>query len=283
MKTKWIFSLILIAVLPLSSLALTITRDSYSNTSDNGSVANGASVTGTALTGGASSSATIVGGSTSAMGARYYGAVSGRGVDNGSQQAQSLTQNISVSYTWAITAETWEVYDFSISTAFRGYLNILDDFSDESGDTASLSSLDAQLYLNGSQITLDQLGLSGGSRSTVGSSSADDTNSRALTGLSGNNTIELIYTGSATATWKIAGIQNNRTADAALWGANGIMDGDTFANTFDEYGTSIERTSDGLFVEGVATLQAVPEPASMLLIAIGGGLIALKRRFFSKV
>ena len=285
MKNKLILCVAaLLAVLPLTSSALTVMRNSYSNTSDSSSVANGASVTGTSLTGGLSSSVTEVGSSTSALGARFYGAVSGRGVWNGSQQAQSLKQDINVSYEWSITAEDWEVYDFSISSALQAYLNILDDSNDESGDGAILSNFDAKLYLNDGQISLDKLGLSGDSiYIKADSSSISNTASRVFSGLSGDNKIRLEYSGSATATWKIAGFQDNRTADAVLWGANGIMDGDSFADTFDEYSDSAERTSDGVFVDGVATLQAVPEPASVLMLVFGGGLIALKRRFFAQV
>lgn len=285
MKTKWVITLtaVLVAVLPLSSSALTVRRNAYGNTSDANTVANGASVTGTSLTGGLSSSVTEVGSSTSALGARFYGAVSGRGVWNGNQQAQSLTQGINVSYEWSITAEDWEVYDFSISTALQAYLNILDDSNDETGDEATLSAFDAKLYLNDGQVALDKLGLSGGSIDTkADSSSISNTTGRVFSGLSGNNTIRLEYSGSATATWKIAGFQDNRTADAVLWGMNGSMDGASFADSFDEYSTSTARTNDGLFVDGVATLQAVPEPASVLMLILGGGLIGLYRRFFGR-
>lgn len=282
MKTKWMLGILLLAALPLTSSALIVSRNAFGNTSDSDSVANGASVAGTSLTGGLSSSVTEVGSSSSALGARFYGAVSGRGVWNGIQQAQSLTQSINTTYEWAITAEDWEVYDFSISTALRAYLNILDDNNDESGDGATLSSFDAKLYLNGSQITLDGLGLSGGARTTVGTNSVDDAASTLLTGLSGNNIITLTYAGSATATWKIAGFQDNRTADAVLWGMNGSMDGDSFADTFDEYSVSSDRTADGLFVNGVATLQSIPEPASALMIALGAGLLAIIRRLYSR-
>jgi hypothetical protein len=162
-------------------------------------------------------------------------------------------------------------------------LNILDDNNDETGDGATLSSFDATLYLNGNQIVLDGLGLSGGSRTTVGNNSLNDTATQILSGLSGNNTISLQYTGTATATWKIAGIANNRTADAALWGSDGTMDGTgEFTDGFDNYSTSTARNADGLFVDGVVTLQSVPEPASVLMLALGGGLVALKRRFFGR-
>ncbi|MBI9021502.1 MAG: PEP-CTERM sorting domain-containing protein, partial [Verrucomicrobia bacterium] len=52
---------------------------------------------------------------------------------------------------------------------------------------------------------------------------------------------------------------------------------------FDEYSSSSDRNADGLFMDADITLESVPEPASALMILVGGGLIALKRRFFHMV
>jgi hypothetical protein len=58
------------------------------------------------------------------------------------------------------------------------------------------------------------------------------------------------------------------------------MDGDSFADSFDNYSSSTTRNADGLFVSGTVELTAVPEPATAaLLIALPCfAMSALRRR-----
>lgn len=268
---------ILFALLAISHADVIITAGYSNGTTDDDSLIFGDAVTGSARIGGVSSAISTLGASSAEQGARFYGAVSGRGTGGQSQTDEGIIQTINVTCIWTITAEEWETYDFDLSAELHGRLNILDDAADESGDLASLSSLNATLSLNGSPVA-DTLGLSGGSRSTAGSSTFNDTASQTLSGLSGNNTITLQYSGTTRATWLHAVFQNNRTANAALWGSDGTMDGDTFPDTFDNYATSTERTGDGLFVGGIATLASIPEPTALSLIGIGSGCMFFLNR-----
>ena len=278
---KWITTLTLMALLPLTSSALLVTR-SYSNlTSDNDSTTLGDANSITATIGDGFGTITTVGSSTAASGARFQGANSGRGVNAGGREFQSIAQAIDVSVTWTIEAESWEEYSINLTPEFHGYLNVEDGAGDEPGDMSSFSSFITLLTVNGSSL-VDTLDLSGGSRNTAGSSNIDDTASQIISGLSGNNTIVLRYNGTSTARWDTgAGFQNNRTAIATLWGMDGTMNGDvSFTDGFDNYGSSSARNADGLFVDAVVTLDAIPEPATLGLIGLfGGGILAI-RRFF---
>lgn len=278
---KWITILTLTTLLPLTSSAIQVTASYGNNTTDNDAVSTGNALTSASAIGATSSELTEVGTSTSAQGARFVGANSGRGVNASSQSLSSISQNIDVSVTWTIVAEDWEEYSISLAPEFHGYLNIEDGANDEAaGDVASFNSFMTLLTVNGSSL-VDTLGLSGGSRNVVGSSNLDDTASQLLSGLSGNNTIVLTYSSLSKAAWNSANFQNNRTADAALWGMDGTMDGDNaFTDGFDEYSSSSARDADGLFVDAVVTLDAIPEPATLGLIGLFGGGIFAIRRFF---
>jgi len=281
MKNKLILCVaVLAATLPLTGSALLVSLSYSNNTTDNDSVSSGDALSGSSTIGATSSELTSAGTSTSAMGARFYGANSGRGVSNLTQQPRSISQSINVTVTWTIIAEDWEEYSFSLTPEFHAYLNILDDAADESGDSVSFTSLNGSLKQNGGTIS-DSLNLSGGSRGTAGSSTLNDTASQTLTGLTGNNTISLQYTGTATATWKIAGARNNRTADAVLWGVDGTMNGDVeFSDSFDNYSSSSARNADGIFVDGTVTLDAIPEPASVAMLGVASALgLFIRRRF----
>jgi hypothetical protein len=203
------------------------------------------------------------------MGYRFTGFNSGRGVSNINQQVRSITQSIDVSVTWTLTSTVpGETYNFTLNPELHAYLNILDDNNGEASDESTFSNLDATLTQNGSQIPLDQLGLTGGTRTTVGSSTVNDTATRTFSNLTGNHEFTLQYTGSTTAAWKIAGLQNNRTANAVLWGQDGTMDGDSFADSFDNYSNSTARNADGLFVPATVELIVVPEMSSLVLASI---------------
>jgi hypothetical protein len=285
MKTKWILGLMLLAVLPLSSSALVINTSSSNSTSDNDSTTNGDAGRGRSTIGSTGATVDTVG-NNAELGYRFTGYNAGRGVDNSGQQAEGIVQDVDVTVTWSIVAESWEEYSFKLNPEFHAFLNILDEgLFQESGDIVSVSGFSAVLKRNGGTVgnTLDLSGGSTGDRNAT-PLNVDDTASQLFSGLSGNNTFELRYTATITATWKLAGAQDNRTANAVLWGQNGTMGGDSFANNFDEYSISSEDPSeDGLFVPATVTLNAVPEPASVLMLLFGGGVIALKRRFFAQV
>lgn len=277
---KWFLTLLLLLVLPFAGSALTVSTSYINSTSDDDNTDNGAAGNGQATIGGTSTSVDAVGNS-SDLGYRFTGYNAGRGVWNFTQQAESIVQSVNITVTWDIYAESWETYSFTLNPELHAFLNILDDNNSESGDIASVSTFSAVLKKNGSTI-LNSLDLSGASISTVGSSNVNDTATQVFTGLTGDNTFSITYTGTVTATWKIAGIQDNRTADAVLWGQNGTMAGDSFPSNFDEYGTSTDRLADGLFVPATVTLDAIPEPASLLLIGAGAVFLRLLRRFYGK-
>jgi uncharacterized repeat protein (TIGR02543 family) len=214
---------------------------------------------------GVSSASLTSEGQSAELGYRFSGYNAGRGVWNGVQAVRSITQSIDVYVEWTITATAGEIYSFSLDPELHGYLNILDDNNSEADDIAEISNFNATLTQNGSNIINDQLGLTGGSRDTVGSSNIDDAASRSFGGLEGVNTFRLQYTGSMLAAWKIAGFQDNRTANAVLWGRDGTMDGDSFAATFDNYATTAVRDADGLFVKGTVAVTSVPDAGQSVI------------------
>ncbi len=259
-------TLLLVSLLPLVGSALTVGR-SYSNgTSDNDNSTLEDASRSTSGIGSSSGVVDTVGATSSALGYRFTGQVAG---GNGGD----IVQTINVSVIWTVTAEIWEEYSIGFTPEFHAYMNIEDGgLFQEDGDGIWFSTLQATLKVNGSAVG-DSLNMSGGSRTTKGSSTLNRTDSQTLSGYTGNNTFELIYTGTVTATSK-AGVLGNDTYVYGSWGNAGILSG-----TFDDYSSS----ADGMFVDATVTLNAVPEPASALMVLAGGGLIAFKRRFFSKV
>jgi hypothetical protein len=218
------------------------------------------------------------------MGYRFTGFNSGRGVTNGIFQSQSLdtiTQNIDVSVTWTLTSTLpGETYTFTLNPELHAYLNTLDDSNSEPNDLSQISNFTAVLKQNGSIIS-DSLDLTGGSRTTVGSSTINDTNnSQTFTNLTGDNVFVLQYAGSTTTSFHTGTAQDNRTANAVLWGQDGTMNGDSFADSFDNYSSSSARDADGLFVPATVELIVIPEMSSLVLasLCMGSGLLLYIRR-----
>jgi len=281
---KWITVLALMACLPLASSALTVNTTFVNNTTDNDSQVTGNATTSASAIGSASSELTAAGTSTADVGAKFVGANSARGTITDANIVPTITQNIDATVTWTILAEDWERYSFDVTSSFNALLNIEDGSNEEPEDNVSFSALNATFLLNGEAYGND-LGLNGGSRSGVGSSTIGDVASAPLINIFGSNTFSLTYTGTASVTWKTGNtIAGNRTADALLWGMDGTMNGDAaFTDGFDNYASSADRIADGLSVDGVITLDAVPEPATAGLLTISGLLIAAYRRFFGRV
>lgn len=278
MKTRWVLSLILIAILPLTSSALVVSR-SYSNTTsddDNSSLEDANSSQGTI--GSVSANITTVGSSSGNMGYRFTGqAAAGDG--------GALVQDIAVSVTWTVTAEEWEEYSIVFSPEFHSLMIIEDGgLFQESGDGIWFSALSATLNLNGNKIFTGSadLGLSGGSiedRADSGTT-LDSTSTWTRGGYTGNNTFELIYSGTLTVTSK-SGSGGNDTYLAGLWGQDGALGSIGGSDgTFDNYSSSLVRNADGFFVDANVTLNSVPEPASALMLAVGAGLLGICRRYY---
>ena len=266
-----ILTILILCVLTQSAQALTINISRSISVNDTDSVSTGdAGYDKTPSVIGSTSVTLDTEGSSAELGYRFTGFNSGRGAFNLSQQVRSITQNITATVTWTLTEDApGEIYSFTLNPELHAYLNILDDREGESGDQAAISNFSATLKQNNGTIS-DSLDLTGGSRTTVGSSSVNDTNdSQTFTNLTGDHTFELTYTGNTTAAWKIAGGGDNRTADAVLWGQDGSMDGGAeFSDSFDNYSNAIARNADGLFVPATVELIVIPELSSLGLVGI---------------
>ncbi len=258
-----------LAVLPMTGSALIVARTSADSISNNDGHADedashGRSHTGTAT------EVTTVGGSSGNTGARFYGQAEAK-------VGQYITQTINATVTWTVTAESWEEYSIYFTPEFHAYLDVEDNGADASGDGITFSTFTAVLRVNGSTVG-DSLDMSGGSRTTAGSSNLDRTDSQTLSGYSGNNTFSLQYT--ATVIADAAG-GLNYTGDVGLWGSNGTLGGEIgIPADWDEYSSTSARNADGLFVDANVTLNQVPEPATASLMALVGGLGFLIRRHF---
>jgi hypothetical protein len=280
MKTKWIILLAaaLVAFLPLNGLALVVTRSYDNSTSDNDNHSQEDASSSQTTIGLSSTTLTTAGSSSGNMGYRFIGQASA--YDEG-----NLTQNIDVTVTWTVTAESWEEYSISLTPELHAYLNIYDYSTDESDDDADFNTLSSVLRVNGGIVSDTLNGLTGLQRSTDGSSNLDRTDSQILTGYTGNNIFSLQLTGTVFVDAHAdGGVFDNPTGNAVLWGQDGNLDFEQNASQdgFDEYSSTSARNADGLFVDADITLDQVPEPASALMIVVGGGLIGMIRRIYRR-
>lgn len=254
-----------------------ISMSRINNVSDDDSVSTGDALDSYEHLTSTSATITTIDGSAE-LGGRFYGANSGRGEWNLNQQVRTITQTISLSIEWAIEATEGETYSFTFDPELHALLNILDDNNGESGDLASISTLEATLWHN-METVADTLDLSGGSRSTAGSSTVNDTATQTFDNLTGTNVFRLVYTGSIVASWKIASFADNRTANAVLWGSDGTMDGGHYSDSFDEYSQEAQRLADGILLNATATnTTPVPEPAAFAGLLGLAALLVTRRR-----
>lgn len=230
-------------------------------------------------------------GETSTLGYRFSGANSGRaGNANNTAFNQTVTQSIDVSVTWTITADPGETYNFSIDPEFNAVLVVAIVGGGSTDDRTEIGNLTAALSQNSNPISTTGLDFTGDSNNFIpGNPGGNARNVKTLsefgsmlfTGLTGSNTFELSYSGDLIANWDKVD-QNTGTANAVLWGMDGISpDSNTdFNSDWDEYSKSdvpVAASDDGLFLQG--TLEVIPEPAaSGLILALAGLTMAASRR-----
>ncbi|MBL7016338.1 MAG: PEP-CTERM sorting domain-containing protein [Kiritimatiellales bacterium] len=277
MKTKWIILLtaVWVASLPLSSSALLVTRGYSNTTTDNDNDTKEDASSSTASIGASSSTLSSEGSSSGNMGYRFVGQAAAHGTGY-------LTQSINVTATWTVAAEDWEEYSVNFSPSLAALLNIYDWSTDETDDQSVFPSLSSTLRVNGSVVSDTLDGLTGYTRTTDGSYNLNRSDSQTLSGYTGNNTFSLQLTGTVVVDAHAdGGLFDNPTGNAVLWGQNGTLN---FADdpNFDNYSTTAALDADGLFVDANITLDAVPEPASALMLVVGAGLIGFIRRVYPR-
>ncbi len=277
MKNKLILSVaVLIAVLPLTSSAILITRSYNNSTLDNDDHLQEDASSSQATIGSSSATVDTAGNSSGNMGYRFTGQTS-------AYKAGYIIQTIDVTATWTVTAEDWEEYSITISPELHAYLNIYDYSTDETDDIAAFSALSSVLRVNGSIVSDTLDGLSGAVRATDGPFTLDNTDSQTLSGYTGNNVFSLQLTTTAfVRAHDGGGLFDNPTGNAVLWGQDGTLDFEqnTSHNGFDEYPSSSDLNADGIFVDADVTLTAIPEPATLSLIGLFGiGVLGARRIF----
>jgi len=219
----------------------------------------------------ASSSYTTLGAG-GTIGQRFRGSVAG-------QDGAGYSQTIDFTTTWTFTADAGFVYDVTLTPEFHGILLIRDNAADESGDNAIFSNFTASLEQNSTPVA-NTLDLTGGSRSTDGFNTVDDTATQSFLGLTGDNTFTLQYTGTISVATNSGLLIGDNTVSTARWGMNGTLDGSgtPFDSGFFNYGTAEARDGDGFFVDAAVTVTAVPEPSAAALILAMAGLTVVGYR-----
>jgi len=219
----------------------------------------------------ASSSYTTLGAG-GTIGQRFRGSVSG-------QDGAGYSQTIDFTTTWTFTADAGFVYDVTLTPEFHGILIIRDNFAGETGDNAIFSDFTASLEQNSTPVA-NTLDLTGGSRSTDGFNTVDDTATQSFLGLTGDNTFTLQYTGTISVATNSGVLPGDNTVSTARWGMDGTLNGSgtPFGSGFFNYNTAEARDGDGFFVDANVTVTAVPEPSAAALILAMAGLTVVGYR-----
>ena len=250
-------------------MVVVTTDDSGTTTVSN---ANSEGRSDSAAIGSASTSYTTLGAG-GTIGQRLRGSVSG-------QDGAGYSQTIDFTTTWTFTADAGFVYDVTLTPEFHGALKIGDNLAGETGDNAIFSDFTASLEQNSTPVA-NTLDLTGGSRSTDGFNTVDDTATQSFLGLTGDNTFTLQYTGTISVASNFGTfVGGDSTVSNARWGMDGTLNGTGTpfnASAFD-YDNAGPRDADGFFVDADVTVTAVPEPSAAALILAMAGLTVVGYR-----
>jgi hypothetical protein len=185
---------------------------------------------------------------------------------------RTATHNYSITFT--ITAPVWTTYDVTINTARIGALTRVDEGSASGNATISALTGTLNAVANGS-LGLTQVTLGNGN-SAANTPFNQTTPTITLTGLTGNNVITLAFNWTSTTT-SSSGLTGGDETAVRLGMAKTTGTGTT-APDYPGVGARVIG-NDGHFAGINATITAVPEPGTLLLIGSGiAGLAVYGRR-----
>lgn len=187
------------------------------------------------------------------------------------------TRNATHAYqiTFTITAPVWTMYDVTIDTARIGALTRVDDGT--TGASANIGAVSGTVNaVANASLALAAVSLASGNNS-VNTPFNQTSSTITLTGLTGNNNITLAFTWTSNAT-------SNGSAD--LTGADEVavrlgLGNNRSGTTVDNYPGAGSRVqaNDGHFAGINATITAIPEPGTLLLMGSGlAGIAVFGRR-----